>query len=89
MTWKTSGHIIDKLLNSSKGPIKDKIEKAWNQMEESRKAKIVTFKKGQLIISVENSAWLQELTFKREEMKKTLNQSLAGRIKEVKIRLGG
>lgn len=88
MRWKTTGDIIDKILCKII-PCKDEIEEAWNSMEESKNATIETFKDGEIILRTKNSACLQILTFKREEIKKKFNDRLGDKIKNIKLRLGG
>lgn len=89
MIWKTPEKLIEKIIEKSRAGLKDKIEQAWEELDESSKADIVTFRNGRLIINVKNNAWLQELTFKREEIKEKMNKSLKGAVKEIRLRLGG
>lgn len=88
MKWKTTDDIINKIL-CKVSPCKDEIEKVWNCMEESKNASIETMKDGEIILKVKNSAYLQILTFKREEIKRNFNDKLDYKIKNIKIRLGG
>jgi chaperonin cofactor prefoldin len=88
MSWKTPNNIIDRILAGPGSLIKDRVEKAWNELEEKDKAKVVTLKNGHLILNAKNSAWLQELTYKREEIKQKLNRSLGGAVKDIRLRLG-
>ncbi len=87
MTWKTTNNIINGILQGIGKPGKDEIESVWNNIEESKIARVETFKNGEIVLRVKNSAYLQVLTFKREEVKEKLNHSLDNKIKNIKIRL--
>ncbi len=89
MKWEIAGNILDRILEQSKSSIKDDLEKAWNNIDESRMAKIVTFKNGDMVLKAENSAELQILSLKREEIKQQLNNKLNGKVKNIRFRLGG
>lgn len=87
MTWKTTNNIINGILQGIGKPGKDEIESVWNNIEESKIARVETFKNGEIVLRVKNSAYLQVMTFKREEVKEKLNHSLNNKIKNIKIRL--
>ncbi len=87
MTWKTTNNIINGILQGIGKPGKDEIESVWNNIEESEIARVETFKNGEIVLRVKNSAYLQVMTFKREEIKEKLNHSLDNKVKSIKIRL--
>lgn len=90
MNWKTPASIIDNILIKSNKLIRDKVEKAWKSIPGiENKADIVTLSNGELIIKVKNNAYLQELSFRREEIKQKMNNKLNGHVKKIKLRLGG
>ena len=88
MKWVSANYIVDRVLKKINAPIKDNIEKAWEKIgDDSKKAKIVTLKNNILYISVQNSAHLQEISFKREEIIKKLNKLLNGKIEKIIMRV--
>jgi hypothetical protein len=89
MKWKKTNDILDKILRRAGGATKDEILDAWNKLEESKIAEVITFTNGTLILKVPNSAYLQMLSFKREEIKKNLNKILGNKIVNVKLKCGG
>ncbi len=90
MKWISSNYIVDRVLKKINAPVKDNIEEAWKKLgSDTEKAKIITLKNKTLFISVQNSAYLQEISFKREKIKKKLNKLLDGKIGEIIIRLKG
>jgi len=89
MSWKKPSDLIDKMLEKSKLSVKDDLLSCWSSMPDSRKAEVVTLDKGELILSVKNSAFLQEITFRKEQIKEELNRKIGNRISNIKLRLGG
>lgn len=89
MSWKNTDYIIDKLLNDAKSNLNDNLENYWKKMNESRYAQIITYKNGELILKVNNSASLQLLSIKREEIKNNINKSIGTKIRKIRFRLGG
>ncbi|MFC2048979.1 DciA family protein [Elusimicrobiota bacterium] len=90
MNWKPASDIISKIFKNKNIDIKDTIEKLWNSMDDIKdKADIVTLKNGDLILKAKNSVYLQELSFKKHDIIKIMNSKLNGRIKNIKLRLGG
>ena len=90
MKWKSTASIIDNIIKDRKSAVKDDVESAWMGMKDvSRKADIITFSDGELVLKAHNSAYLQELSMKREIIIDNLNNRLKGRVKKIKYILGG
>ncbi|MBN2406995.1 MAG: DUF721 domain-containing protein [Elusimicrobia bacterium] len=91
MKWKDTDSVIDRILRGKKPGAKDRVEKAWNGMEKNirERAKIIMLKKGVLILEVGNNADLQDLSFKREMIKKILNRDSEQKITGIRFKLGG
>ena len=70
----------------------EEIAEAWQEAVGTAAAKHsipVSFKKASLVVNVENSSWLYELTVQKKEIIKTLERELRGKkIKELRLRIG-
>ena len=89
MSWTNSANSVDRLLRSIGRPRKDRVEQAWKKLEESRHADLEGFSNGELVIKVKNSAKLQLLNFKKDEIIKKMNDSLEEKVNNVRFKLGG
>ena len=89
--WKSTGGLIDWILMKNRPGKKDTVEKIWSEMDKSitSRAKIVMIKKGVLILEVGNNSDLQELSFKREMIKNSINKNISEKITGIRFRLGG
>ncbi|NQT32114.1 MAG: DUF721 domain-containing protein [Candidatus Omnitrophica bacterium] len=93
---KHVGGILDGLIRKwEQGTVKkgNAVMEAFSKAaeEETKKhAKPVSLKKGVLVVIVENSSWLYELTLKKREFLKKFNESYTGKIKakDVRFRIG-
>jgi predicted nucleic acid-binding Zn ribbon protein len=90
------GKILDGLLRKwEKGTVKkgDAVRAAWvaATREEARKhARPISLKRGILMVLVENSPWLYELTIEKKDMLKKFNEHYTGRkkAKDIRFRVG-
>lgn len=91
MSWKNTENILDSILRKNKVFLKDKINRAWKECGESEKADIGYFRNGELTLKVKNSAYLQELSMNKSNIKKKMNANLDTdcKIKRINISLGG
>ncbi|MFC2061081.1 DciA family protein [Elusimicrobiota bacterium] len=90
MNWKTTEQIIEDIIGDRKELVKDIVERIWKSIPGIEdKAEIVTLSNNELILKAKNSACLQELSFRREEIKEKMNKELKNKIKRIKLRLGG
>jgi len=89
MSWVNSENAIDRLLKGITRPRKDRVEQAWKKLEESKHADLEGFSNGELVIKVKNSAKLQLLNFKKDDIIKKMNDNLEERVINVRFRLGG
>ncbi|MGM0441848.1 MAG: DciA family protein [Elusimicrobiota bacterium] len=91
MSWKKTDSILDNILRKNKVFLKDKISEAWNKCDQSDKAVIKYFRNGELTLKAQNSAFLQELSMNKQNIKKEMNNYLKSdcKIKRINISLGG
>jgi len=88
-------HIIKKAMDGL-GPKKrltqEEIASVWQEAVGARAGKHtkpVSFKKTSLIINVDDSGWMYELTIKKKEILKKLEGKLKGKkLKEIRFRIG-
>lgn len=70
----------------------EEIVEAWKAAAGAAAAghsKPVSFKGAVVVVNVDNSGWLYELTLKKKEITRTLSEKLGGRkIKEIRFRIG-
>jgi predicted nucleic acid-binding Zn ribbon protein len=70
----------------------EEIKKAWGSAVGKKAAshtKPVSLKKARLVVNVDRSAWLYELTLKKREILEKLQAKLeAKKIKEIRFRIG-
>jgi len=70
--------------------VKDSVEKAWEELGiDPSKGSIMTMKNGVLFVKVPGSAQMQELWFRKDEIRGKLNSRLDNRIKDIRFRVGG
>ncbi|GEM_PF-3498175 len=89
--WKKADTMLDGIISRFK-PVKDDISRAWEKTgKESRKAEVITFKNGRLYLNVKNSVYLQELSYKKDMLIRTINDKIEGekKVKDISFRLGG
>jgi len=73
---------------------KDIIERAWKKAAGKKALKhtrVSSFRSGRLIIEVDESGWIYELTIKKKEILDSLNKKLAAEdiaISEIQFRIG-
>ena len=78
MTWKGPEKIIERIIGKKCDSKKDLIEDAWHQIEGlDGKAEIVRLDRNILRIKTTNSAYLQELSFRREQEMEISYQEVA------------
>ena len=90
------GKVLDGLLRKwEKGTVKkgDAVRTAWMAAtkEETRKhARPISLKKGTLVVLVENSSWLYELTIEKKDILGKFNENYTGRKKagDIRFRVG-
>ena len=87
--WKSTDSILRRIIGNRNPALKDSLEKAWLNFEDSKYAVIETFRDGELVLRVKNSAHLQVLSMKREIIKTFLNERIERQVKNVKFCLGG
>jgi hypothetical protein len=85
MNWKKAGKVVDTIIKVPAGGLKDRVEEAWKTTGEASKAMPQHYSDGLLTLKVKNSAHLQELTYKKEELKDKLNSQLDIKIKNIKF----
>jgi len=96
ITDKPLGDIVKSVIGAwdkqSQGLTKDKIEKIWEDVAGKKfvtHSKPVSFKKAKLIINVDSSGWLYELTLRRQEIIKKLKQRIKEKkLEEIQFRIG-
>ena len=70
----------------------EEIRKAWASVvgkKASQHTRPVALKRAQLIVNVDGSGWLYELTIKKKDIVKRLGEKLkTKRIKEIRLRIG-
>lgn len=83
--------LIEKLDKSS-GPTSDSIEKIWKEIagrKASSHSKPTSLRKKRLIINVDGSSWLYELTLRKNELLAGLKKRLGkDKIEELQFRIG-
>jgi len=73
---------------------KDLIEKAWRKIagkKAMKHTKIASLRSGRLIIEVDESAWIYQLSMKKHDLLKSMNEVLEKKdipIKEIQFRIG-
>lgn len=80
-TPRRIGDILEELLKNKDFHLKIKekhLFDIWEDVvgEASYVAQPLKFKKGQLLVGCKSSAWAQEMEFRKEEIKKRLNEKL-------------
>ena len=78
---------------SKKGGLTEEdVDSAWERAvgeKAAKHSKPCTLKGSRLIVSVDGSSWLYELTVKKKEILKKINEVLKGnKIKEITFRIG-
>ena len=85
------GRVIDALSGQERLG-EEEIKAAWRRAAgeaPAKHSKPVSFKKGSLIVNVESSSWLYELTVRKKEIIKTLEAELKKKkIRELRFRIG-
>lgn len=70
----------------------EEIGSAWEAaagQAAAKHSKPVSFKRASLIVNVESSSWLYELTVRKKEILQTLEKELKGKkVKELRFRIG-
>lgn len=70
----------------------EEIASAWSSAAgaaAARHSRPVSFKKNSLIVNVESSSWLYELTVRKKEILQILEKELkGGKVKELRFRIG-
>lgn len=83
---------IIKKLDKQSRLTSDDVEKAWKQAAGKKAAshtKPASLRKKQLVINVDGSSWLYELTLKKAELLAGLKKKLGGdKIEELRFRIG-
>ncbi len=88
--WKKTGSMIGGILKEIDVSVKDSVEKAWEELGiDPSKGSIMTMKNGVLFVKVPGSAQMQELWFRKDEIRGKLNSRLDNRIKDIRFRVGG
>ena len=98
-TRRHGGHVrgaIDGLLNKIQkqaAPRGTAVIEAWNKAVEEKATghtRPVSFKKGTLVVVVENSTWLYKLTLEKRDILEKFNNEYTGRTKanDIRFRLG-
>ncbi len=94
-----TGHLDDIIEGLIKGWEKQELKKgnavfaAWQEAvgeETTSHARPVNFKKGEMVVVVENSAWLYKLTMEKREITEKFNEKYTGKIKlrNIRFRIG-
>ncbi len=70
----------------------EEVEEAWRKAAGKRAAshtRTVSLRKARLVVNVDGSSWLYELTLKKRELLKKVEDKLKGKnIKEIRFRVG-
>ncbi len=70
----------------------EELEDAWRKTAGKRAAthtRAVSLRKARLIVNVDGSSWLYELTLKKRELLKKIENKLKGKkVKEIRFRIG-
>ena len=70
----------------------EEIGQAWEEavgQAAAKHSRPVSFKKASLVVNIESSSWLYELTVRKKEIMKTLEIALKGKkINELRFRIG-
>lgn len=82
--FSLSSEVLQKLFESGKSPLSEQFMrwKMWARWEEfvgatvAQNTEPVGFYRGTLYLWVRNSSWMQQLTFMKEPIQKTINQKL-------------
>ncbi len=86
--WRNTGNIVDSILGRIKEPKWDRLMEAWEKIEGVQEmGEPVRLSKGALVIKVKNSAYLQMLNMRREEITQCLNKSMSGEIKNIRFQV--
>ncbi|GEM_PF-769690 len=86
------GKILDGLLRTwERGPARkgDAVRAAWaaaTKGETKKHARPISLKRGVLLVLVEDSSWLYELTIEKKDILKRFNENYTGRKKAADIR---
>lgn len=84
-------NVVEKLSQAKKKGIFEVLS-AWPALagkELSRHARPVSLKKGVLLVSVDESAWLYQANFQKEELLKALKEKAgAEKIRKIQFRIG-
>jgi predicted nucleic acid-binding Zn ribbon protein len=90
-------HLGDVLKNvisdiGKKKRFSEELEEAWKDAAGKKAAphtRTVSLRKARLVVNVDGSPWLYELTLKKRELAKKTEEKLKGRnIKEIRFRIG-
>ncbi|MHB8764999.1 MAG: DciA family protein [Deferrisomatales bacterium] len=86
--------LVDELLRRAEASFPDQAHRLWTVWEQAlgpqvaARAYPLSFRSGRLTVAVPTAAWMQELSFLRETMRKSLNQALGAEVvREVRVRL--
>ncbi len=86
--WRNTGNILDSILNRIKKPEWDQLIQAWEKIEGVKElGQPVGLRKGALVIKVKNSAYLQVLNMRRDEITEKLNKSMSEEIKNIRFQV--
>lgn len=70
----------------------EEVAKMWADIvgkKAARHTRLAAFKAGRLVVNVDASTWLYELTLKKKDIVKKLGERLKGKkLKEVRLRIG-
>lgn len=88
--WKDPAKILESLLDRKNFFLKDKAEEIWKNIPGvSGKGELTTIENSKLLIKAKNSIYLQELSFRKEEILEAFEKTIPGRIKSIRFSLGG
>ncbi len=83
--------IIEKLDNNS-NPYSEEIEKTWKDIAGGKAfahSKPASLRKKRLVVSVDSSSWLYELTLRKGELLAKLKKKIGGdKVEELQFRIG-
>jgi predicted nucleic acid-binding Zn ribbon protein len=88
------GDILGKVVSDlgKKKLAEDTLAGAWGRAAGKKAAKhtrVVNLRRSKLIVNVDASAWLFELTLEKRALLKKINEGLAGKkIKDIRLRIG-